>query len=183
MRVVWGALRTDMPKSLMLRMASFEAAEPMDVCPFARSKIRLWSGPRGFRKTKKWLSWSNIDNKMKQIRPQDYFAPTIGEFELLILLALNHAWADRHRTAPVSATRFAEHHGPQHRYRHGVMALGRLEKKRMVASCMGLPVAQRSGGPAEATPHGSRGTEGGLGRAYRAFAAMANGIEGDLDLL
>jgi PadR family transcriptional regulator PadR len=117
---------------------------------------------------------------MKQIRPQDYFAPTIGEFELLILLALIRLGNGAYGASIRREVR--ERTGRDAAIGTVYMALGRLEKKRMVASYIGLPVAQRGGRRRKHYLIDSAGQKA-LGRAYRAFAAMADGIEGDLDLL
>ena len=59
------------------------------------------------------------------------------------------------------------------------MTLGRLEKKKMIVSYVGVPTAERGG---RRRRHYLIDVEGqkALGRAFRAFTAMAEGIEAEL---
>ena len=61
-------------------------------------------------------------------------------------------------------------------------ALGRLEKKKMIASYVGIPSPHRGG---RRRKHFLIDTEGqkALGRAWRAFTAMADGMEIELAAL
>src|SRR5215216_35887 len=64
--VVDAAFLTDIPKSLMLRMASPDAADPMRDVPLAKTSIMV--GVHGCCKGKAWLSYGYILNDVKQIR-------------------------------------------------------------------------------------------------------------------
>lgn len=114
---------------------------------------------------------------MKQIKPQDYYAPIVGEFELLVLLALvrlgNGAYGAAIRREIFERT------GREPAVGTVYMALGRLGEKRMIASYAGLPTRQRGGRRRKHYLLDKDG-ERALGRAYRAIVAMAEGIEGDL---
>lgn len=117
---------------------------------------------------------------MKQIKANDYYAPIVGEFELFVLLALvrlgNGAygasiWREiRERTVRDASVGTV------------YMTLGRLEKKKMIASYVGIPSPHRGG---RRRKHFLIDTEGqkALGRAWRAFTAMGEGIEGELGVL
>ena len=59
------------------------------------------------------------------------------------------------------------------------MTLGRLEKKKMIASYVGIPTPQRGGRRRRHYLIDAEGQKA-LGRAWRAFTAMADGIEGEL---
>ena len=113
---------------------------------------------------------------MKQIR--DYFAPVIGEFELLVLLALvrlgNGAYgAAIRREIRERAGREASA-GTVH------MTLSRLEQKKMIVSYVGNPSAHRGG---RRRRHYLIDTEGqrALGRAYRTITALAEGFAKELE--
>ena len=114
---------------------------------------------------------------MKQIVAQDYWAPVVGEFEHLVLLALvrlgNGAFGAAIRREIRSRTTREASAGSVH------MALARLEKKKMVVSYIGDPSPHRGG---RRRRHYLIDVEGqkALGRAFRAFAAMAEGIEPEL---
>ena len=117
---------------------------------------------------------------MKQIKPQDYYAPIVGEFEQLVLLALvrlgNGAYGASIRREILERT------GREASVGTVYMALGRLEEKKMIASYAGLPTRQR-GGRRRKHYLIDRDGELALGRAYRAMTAMAEGIERTLDAL
>ena len=114
---------------------------------------------------------------MSLIRPQDYHAPILGEFEQLVLMALmrlgNGAYGatilkeirDRTRRDPSEGTVY--------------MTLGRLEEKNMIASYVGLPTRQR-GGRRRRHYLIDKDGERALARAWRAVHAMGEGIEADL---
>lgn len=106
--------------------------------------------------------------------------PVLGEFELLVLLALlrlgNGAFgaaihreivSRADRDLPVSAV---------------YVTLERLESKRMVCSYMGNPTKQRGG---RRRKHYLLDTAGqrALVRAYRTFNVMTSGIQHELDAL
>jgi DNA-binding PadR family transcriptional regulator len=114
---------------------------------------------------------------VSQIRPQDYYAPIVGEFEHLVLLALV-----RLGNGAYGASILKEIHDRTGReLSEGTvyMTLGRLEKKKMIASYVGLPTPQRGGRRRRHYLIDKEGVRA-LGRAYRALAAMTEGIETDL---
>ena len=114
---------------------------------------------------------------MRQIPAQDYYAPIVGEFEHFVLLALvrlgNGAYGAAIRREIIQRTGRDAAGGTVY------MTLGRLEKKKMIVSYVGVPTAERGG---RRRRHYLIDVEGqkALGRAYRAFTAMAEGIEGEL---
>jgi PadR family transcriptional regulator, regulatory protein PadR len=114
---------------------------------------------------------------VKQILPQDYYAPIVGEFEHLVLLALvrlgNGAYGAAIRREIIARTGRDASVGTVY------MTLGRLEKKKMIVSYIGVPSHERGGRRRRHYLIDSEGQKA-LGRAYRAFAAMAEGIEPDL---
>ena len=114
------------------------------------------------------------------IHIQDYYAPVIGEFEQLVLLALlrlgNGAYGasirreiqDRtHRDVPIGSV---------------YVTLARLERKKMVVSYVGMPAKERGGRRRKHYLMNDPG-ERALGRAYRALMAMADGMERQLQRL
>lgn len=115
---------------------------------------------------------------MKDIR--DYAAPLIGEFEQLVLMSLlrlgNGAYgASIRRDIQERTTREV---GIGTLY----MTLGRLEEKGMICSYTGDPSPHRGG---RRRKHYLMDTAGqrALGRAYRTFKAMAEGIQSELEAL
>jgi PadR family transcriptional regulator PadR len=108
---------------------------------------------------------------------QDYFAPIIGEFETLVLLALvrlgNGAYGATIRREIRDRT------GRDAAIGTVYMTLARLEEKRMIVSYAGHPTRERGG---RRRKHYVMNTDGqkALGRAYRAFTAMTQGIESEL---
>ena len=114
---------------------------------------------------------------MRQIKPDDYFAPIVGEFEHFVLLALVRLGNGAYGAAIRREIR--ERTGRDASVGTVYMTLGRLEKKRMIVSYAGLPTRQRGG---RRRRHYLIDTEGqkALGRAYRSFVAMAEGIEKEL---
>lgn len=111
---------------------------------------------------------------------QDYYAPVIGEFEQLALLALmrlgNGAYGATIRREIQERTRRDVAIGTVY------MTLARLEEKKMICSYIGNPSRQRGG---RRRKHYLIDTEGqrALGRAYRTFKAMTTGIEAELEQL
>ena len=114
------------------------------------------------------------------IHIQDYYAPVIGEFEQLVLLALlrlgNGAYGasirreikDRtHRDVPIGSV---------------YVTLARLERKKMVVSYVGMPAKERGGRRRKHYLMNDPG-ERALGRAYRALMAMAEGMDKQLENL
>jgi PadR family transcriptional regulator PadR len=131
-------------------------------------------GPKRRCKAKNRLGCAYILNDVKQIKPQDYYAPIVGEFELLVLMALvrlgNGAYGASIRRE------IRERTGRDASVGTAYMALGRLEEKKMIASYVGLPTALR-GGRRRKHYLVDKDGERALGRAYRAIAAMSEGIE------
>jgi DNA-binding PadR family transcriptional regulator len=127
------------------------------------------------------LSWLDILNDVKQIiTPQDYWAQIVGEFEHLVLLALvrlgNGAYGAAIRREIRARTTREASAGSVH------MALARLEKKKMIVSYVGNPSPHRGGRRRRHYLIDSDGQKA-LGRAFRAFTAMAEGIEQELGRL
>lgn len=117
---------------------------------------------------------------MRQIKPQDFYAPIVGEFEQLVLLALVRLGNGAYGAAILREIR--EQTGRDAAIGTVYMALGRLEEKKMIASYVGNPTRQRGG---RRRRHYLIDTEGekALGRAYRAIQAMASGYEAHLAAL
>ena len=143
---------------------------------------RLWSGQSSARKSKDRLSLCYILNYVKQIQipPRDYYAPIVGEFEHLVLLALVRLGNGAYGAAIRREIR--ERTGRDASIGTVYMALGRLEQKKMIVSYVGDPTPQRGGRRRRHYLIDAAG-QGALGRAYRAFAAMAEGIEPELAAL
>ena len=117
---------------------------------------------------------------MKQIDVRDYYAPIVGEFEHLVLLALVRIGNGAYGAAIRREIR--ERTGRDAAVGTVYMTLGRLENKKMVVSYVGIPSPQRGG---RRRKHYLIDTEGqkALGRAWRAFTAMGEGMESDLAAL
>jgi PadR family transcriptional regulator, regulatory protein PadR len=112
------------------------------------------------------------------IHIEDYYAPVLGEFEQLVLLALlrlgNGAYGasirreiqDRtHRDVPIGSI---------------YVTLARLERKKMVVSYVGIPSRERGGRRRKHYLMNDPGEQA-LGRAFRALMAMATGLEKQLE--
>jgi DNA-binding PadR family transcriptional regulator len=129
------------------------------------------------RKIKYQRKFSYILNNVKQINVRDYYAPIVGEFEQLVLLALvrlgNGAYGASIRRE------IRERTGRDASVGTVYMTLGRLEKKKMIVSYVGIPSPYRGG---RRRKHYLIDADGqtALGRAYRGLRAMSEGIEGDL---
>jgi DNA-binding PadR family transcriptional regulator len=119
-------------------------------------------------------------NNVKQIAGRDYFAPVVGEFEHFVLLALvrlgNGAYGASIRRE------IRERTGRDASVGTVYMTLGRLEKKGMIVSYIGLPSTYRGGRRRKHYLIDAEGQKA-LGRAFRAFTAMAEGMEGELAAL
>jgi PadR family transcriptional regulator, regulatory protein PadR len=137
-------------------------------------------GVPGGCKKKRRLSCGYILNDVRQIPASDYFAPIVGEFEHLVLLALVRLGNGAYGAAIRREIR--EQTGRDAAVGSVYMALARLEKKKMIVSYSGLPTAQRGGRRRRHYLIDSAGQQA-LGRAYRAFTAMAAGIEKELATL
>lgn len=111
---------------------------------------------------------------------EDYYAPVIGEFEQILLMTLvrlgNGAYGAAIRRDIQDRT------GRDVAIGTVYMTLARLERKKMICSYVGHPTTQRGG---RRRRHYLIDTAGqrALGRAYRTFTAMAQGIEGQLAAL
>jgi PadR family transcriptional regulator PadR len=114
---------------------------------------------------------------VKQIRPQDYYAPIVGEFEQLVLMALvrlgNGAYGASIRRE------IRERTGRDAAIGTVYMALARLEAKKMIVSYVGNPSPERGGRRRKHYLIHSEG-EKAVGRGYRAILAMADGLEARL---
>lgn len=139
----------------------------------------LWNvqlcGSAGRRASRNFLKSWYISNVVIHI--EDYYAPVLGEFEQLVLLALvrlgNGAYGATIRREIQERTQRDVPIGSVY------VTLARLEKKRMVCSYVGMPSRERGG---RRRKHYVMDDAGGraLGRAYRALEAMADGIQGEL---
>ena len=114
------------------------------------------------------------------IHIQDYYAPVIGEFEQLVLLALlrlgNGAYGASIRREIIDRT------GREVPIGSVYVTLARLEAKKMVVSYIGLPSHER-GGPRRKHYLLNEPGQQALGRAYRALVAMTQGLDKELDKL
>ena len=111
---------------------------------------------------------------MSVIKPDDYYAPILGELEQLVLLALIRLGNGAYGAAILKEIR--DRTGRDVSEGAAYMTLGRLEKKKMVASYVGLPTHQRGGRRRRHYLIDKLG-ERALGRAWRAQHAMGEGIE------
>jgi DNA-binding PadR family transcriptional regulator len=114
---------------------------------------------------------------VRQIDVRDYYAPIVGEFEHFVLLALvrlgNGAYGASIRREIRERTGRDASAGTVY------MTLGRLENKKMIASYVGIPSPHRGGRRRKHYLIDAEG-EKALGRSWRAFTAMAEGIEPEL---
>lgn len=117
---------------------------------------------------------------MKQIVAQDYYAPIVGEFEHFVLLALVRLGNGAYGAAIRREIR--ERTGRDASVGTVYMTLGRLEKKKMIVSYVGNPSPLRGGRRRRHYLIDAPGEQA-LGRAYRAFAAMTDGLEPQLAAL
>lgn len=126
-----------------------------------------------------WVRFSSdIINFVKHI--QDYYASILGEFEQVVLLTLlrlgNGAWGASMRRD------IQERTGRELPVSVVYVTLQRLEKKGMVRSYVGSPTAERGG---RRRRHYLIDTPGehALGRSYRAFRKLSEGLEQRLESL
>ena len=114
------------------------------------------------------------------IHIEDYYAPVIGEFEQLVLLALlrlgNGAYGASIRREIRDRTQRDVPIGSIY------VTLARLERKRMVVSYVGDPSHERGGRRRKHYVMNDPGQRA-LGRAYRAFMTMADGMHKELEAL
>ena len=114
------------------------------------------------------------------IHIEDFYAPVIGEFEQLVLLALlrlgNGAYGAgirreiqerTHRDVPIGSI---------------YVTLARLEKKKMVVSYVGEPSRERGGRRRKHYVLNDPGQRA-LGRAYRTLTSMCDGLQNELETL
>ena len=114
---------------------------------------------------------------MRQIDPRDYYAPIVGEFEHFVLLALVRLGNGAYGAAIRREIR--ERTGRDASAGTVYMTLGRLERKKMIASYVGIPSPHRGGRRRKHFLIDAEGQKA-LGRAWRAFTSMSEGIEGEL---
>ena len=105
---------------------------------------------------------------------QDYYSPVLGEFELLVLLSLFHLGNGAYGAAIGRDIR--ERAGRDAAAGTLYVTLGRLEAKKMVVSYVGNPTAAR-GGRRRTHYLIAEDGERALGRAYRTFTSMSEGLE------
>jgi PadR family transcriptional regulator PadR len=117
---------------------------------------------------------------VSEIRPDDYYAPILGELEQLVLLALIRLGNGAYGAAILKEIR--DRTGRDLSEGSCYMTLGRLEKKKMVASYVGLPTHQRGGRRRRHYLIDKAGQRA-LGRSHRALRAMGEGIETELTAL
>ena len=117
-----------------------------------------------------------ILNNVRHI--QDYYAPVLGEFELLVLLSLvrlgNGAYGAAIRRDIQDRTRRDVAAGTLY------MTLARLAQKKMVASYIGNPTPERGGRRRRHYLIDTPGEQA-LGRAYRTLKVMSEGLEARLE--
>jgi DNA-binding PadR family transcriptional regulator len=111
---------------------------------------------------------------------KDYYAPVLGEFEAIVLLSLvrlgNGAYG--------AAIRRDIQHRAGREVSDGTlyMTLRRLERKQMIVSYTGAPTAARGGRRRRHYLINDPG-ERALGRAWRAWKAMGEGMDDTLSAL
>jgi DNA-binding PadR family transcriptional regulator len=107
----------------------------------------------------------------------DYYAPVLGELELLVLLAVVRLGNGTY--GPQIRREILERAGREVAISSIYVTLGRLVRKRMVASYVGNPGRERGG---RRRTHYLLDTAGqaALGRAFRTFLKMTAGVEDQL---
>ena len=122
----------------------------------------------------KAVELADILNNVSNIKPDDYYAPILGELEELVLLALirlgNGTYGAAIRKEILDRTTRDLSEGSVY------MTLARLAEKKMVASYVGLPTRQRGGRRRRHYLIDKQG-ERALGRAWRTQRLMADGLE------
>jgi DNA-binding PadR family transcriptional regulator len=160
-------------------MASPDAADPIGAFVLSKKKPH-YGRRREALQAEKRLRRCYILNVVKQIKPQDFYAAVVGEFEQLVLLALVRLGNGAYGAAIRREIR--DQTGRDAAIGTVYMALGRLEEKKMVASYVGNPTRQRGGRRRRHYLIDTKGEEA-LGRAYRAILAMAAGHEAQIAAL
>lgn len=110
----------------------------------------------------------------------DFYAPVVGEFEQLVLLALVRLGNGAYGAAILREIR--ERTGREIAAGALYMTLGRLVDKKMICSYVGDPSPQRGGRRRKHYLIDTLGQKA-LGRAYRVFKTMSQGIERELENL
>ena len=113
---------------------------------------------------------------MKHI--QDYYAPVLGEFEQIVLIALLRLGNGAYGAAILRDVR--ERTGRDVSVGTLYMTLARLEAKKMVVSYEGAPTQARGGRRRKHYVLDTLGEQA-LGRAYRSWRRMTEGLEERLD--
>jgi DNA-binding PadR family transcriptional regulator len=116
-------------------------------------------------------------NEVSKIKPNDFYAPIVGELEQLVLLALVRLGNGAYGAAILKEIRDRTLRDVSEGSCY--MALGRLQEKKMIASYIGLPTHQRGGRRRRHYLIDHAG-ERALGRSLRAIRAMTDGIEARL---
>ena len=111
---------------------------------------------------------------------QDYYSPVLGEFELLVLMSLLRLGNGAFGAAIQRDIR--ERAGREAAAGTLYMTLGRLEAKQMVVSYVGDPTPARGGRRRRHYLIHAAGEQA-LGRAYRTFRKMSDGLEERLETL
>jgi len=114
------------------------------------------------------------------IHSDDYYAPIVGEFEQLVLLALMRLGNGAYGAAIMRE--ISERTGREIAVGTMYMTLGRLEQKKLICAYVGEPSPQRGGRRRKHYLLDGAGQRA-LGRAYRVFTTMAEGIERELAAL
>src|SRR5256885_12128869 len=112
------------------------------------------------------------------IQIADYYAPIIGEFEQVVLLALLRLGNGAYGATILRELR--ERTGREIAIGALYMTLGRLEAKKMICSYAGEPTPQRGGRRRKHYLMDTAGQQA-LGRAYRTLRAMSDGFEKQLE--
>lgn len=130
-------------------------------------------GPAG--KANSWMCSCYMLNDVKHI--QDYYAPVVGEFEQLVLMALVRVGNGGYGAS--IRREIQERTGRDVSVGAVYVTLKRLETKKMVCSYTGSPTPRRGGRRRTHYVIDAAG-ERALGRAYRTFVAMADGVQQQL---
>lgn len=114
------------------------------------------------------------------IHIEDYYAPVLGEFEGLVLLALLRLGNGAYGASILREIR--DRTGRDVPIGSVYVTLARLERKKMVVSYIGEPSPERGGRRRKHYVMNDPG-ERALGRAYRAIKAMSDGMQKELEAL
>ena len=112
---------------------------------------------------------------MKHI--QDYYAPVLGELELLVLLALVRLGNGAYGAA--IGREIYDRTGRDLAVSSVYVTLDRLKGKKMVAAYVGNPTRERGGRRRTHYLLDEAGQRA-IGRAYRTFVAMTGGLDKEL---